>query len=72
MEMERSVSSLQHPLSDPPAPWQFAVGAEGAAGVVSVLMIVAEVGGRDTAQKTGCSLGPLCHGAPSNHPLFAD
>ncbi len=51
MEMERSVSSLQHPLSDPPAPWQFAVGAEGAAGVVSVLMIVAEVGGRDTAQK---------------------
>lgn len=22
--------------------------------------------------KTGCSLGPLCHGAPSNHLLFAD
>lgn len=21
--------------------------------------------------ETGCSLGPLCHGAPCNHPLFA-
>lgn len=51
METERSVSSLQHPLSDPPAPWLFAVGAEGAAGVVSVLMIVAGVKGRDAAQK---------------------
>ncbi len=71
MEMERSVSSLQHPLSDPPAPWQFAVGAEGAAGVVSVLMIGLSRRPGHSA-KTGCSLGPLCHGAPSNHPLFAD
>lgn len=57
---DRSDSSLKDPVSDPPAPWHFAamgmfaVGGEGTAGRVSILMIVAAVRSRDTSQEKAC------------------